>query len=66
MQNLSSSFSIAEHYDDGIQIDYSMLIRLWSAFDRSLTTFNQRCGVITHRDKNRRPDGRKTESTDRS
>ncbi len=34
-----------DRYDDGVTLDYASMIRMWSAFDRSLSTFNRRCGV---------------------
>ncbi|MGD9564043.1 MAG: hypothetical protein AB7F88_17330 [Pyrinomonadaceae bacterium] len=36
-----------DRYDDGIVLDYASMIRMWSAFDRSLAAFNRKCGVIT-------------------
>ena len=32
-------------YDDGILTDYSAMIRMWSAFDRSIDSFNRQCGL---------------------
>jgi hypothetical protein len=32
-------------YDDGITLDYASMIRMWTAFDRSLNAFNRECGV---------------------
>jgi hypothetical protein len=38
-----------DRYDDGVAIDYASMIRMWSAFDRSLNAFKRRCGVIVSR-----------------
>lgn len=44
-----------DRYDDGIRIDYPVMIRLWSSFDRSIAAFNKGCGVIDERRRNSRP-----------
>lgn len=38
-----------ERYHDGISLDYSAMMRMWSAFDRSLSAFNRRCGGVSVR-----------------
>lgn len=37
---------LIDRYDDGVSVDYASMIRMWSAFDRSISTFNRRCGVV--------------------
>jgi len=49
----SQSLTQSDRYDDGLAIDYPMMIRLWTSFDRSVAAFNQKCGVIAAR---RNPD----------
>lgn len=44
-----------DRYDDGVAADYASMIRMWSAFDRSLNTFNRRCGVIVPRRPSEQP-----------
>ena len=51
METTVNTFSSIDRYADGIGSDYSMQIKMWSAFDRSLMAFNRRCGIITSRDK---------------
>lgn len=41
-----NSSAAANRYVDGVKSDYETMIRLWSAFDRSLKSFNRRCGVV--------------------
>jgi hypothetical protein len=47
-----------DRYDDGLPLDYASMIRMWSAFDRSISAFNRECGVIVAR---RRPDQKSPE-----
>lgn len=39
----------SDRYDDGVILDYASMIRMWSAFDRSISAFNRECGVIVAR-----------------
>lgn len=32
-------------FDDGIIADYAVMIRMWSAFDRSIAEFDRECGL---------------------
>lgn len=46
----------SDRYDDGVSLDYASMIRMWSAFDRSISAFNRECGVIiARRASERRP-----------
>ena len=53
---LNNSFSNIDRLDDGVTIDYAFLMRMWSAFDRSITRFNRECGVLPSRPSRKRCD----------
>lgn len=36
----------ARRIDDGMTVDYAAMIRMWSAFHRSISSFNRKCGVV--------------------
>lgn len=46
MQSCLNTITSVARYDDGFTNDYSMMIRLWSSFNRSVSDFNRRCGVM--------------------
>ncbi|NOT46497.1 MAG: hypothetical protein HOP17_01925 [Acidobacteria bacterium] len=46
MQTCLNNLTSTDRYDDGLSIDYAMMIRLWSSIDRSVAAFNRRCGVL--------------------
>lgn len=46
MESYLTNLTTPNRYDDGLNIDYAMMIRLWSSFDRSVGAFNRNCGVI--------------------
>ena len=45
MELCLNSFDSTDRFDDGIMVDYAFMIRMWSAFDRSITRFNRECGL---------------------
>jgi hypothetical protein len=45
MDTCLNSFSTIDRYDDGVAVDYAFMIRMWSAFDRSLTAFERKVGL---------------------
>ena len=49
MDKYQEIFSDQDRYDDGIVVDYATMIRMWSTLDRSVSSFNRKCGVITLR-----------------
>ncbi len=53
MENYTAAYSSIDRFDDGVSVNYSTMLRLWGAFDRSITAFNRNCGVIP---KRRRPE----------
>lgn len=36
-----------ERLDDGVPVDYAMMMRMWSAFHRSIIAFERECGVLS-------------------
>ena len=53
MDTCLNSFSSIDRYDDGVAVDYAFMIRMWSAFDRSLAAFERK--VSPPRISGRRP-----------
>lgn len=51
MNTFTQSQNSTERYDDGVESDYASMIRMWSAFDRSLNAFKRECGVVAARRK---------------
>jgi hypothetical protein len=45
-----------DRYDDGIVVDCATMVRMWSTLDRSLASFNRKCGMITLKPSQDRPD----------
>lgn len=38
-----------ERYNDGVTMNYSSMIRMWSTFDRAIKKFQIECGVLDAR-----------------
>jgi hypothetical protein len=45
MMNYQPTMNSTDRYDDGVAVDYAFMIRMWSAFDRSLSAFERKCGL---------------------
>lgn len=45
MEICLNNFDSVTKYDDGVAVDYAFMIRMWSAFDRSIDAFERRCGL---------------------
>ena len=45
MMNYQPTLNSIDRYVDGVAVDYAFMIRMWSAFDRSLTAFERKCGL---------------------
>ena len=45
MDTCFNTFSNIDRYDDGVAVDYAFMIRMWSAFDRSLAAFERSVGL---------------------
>ncbi|HMQ03300.1 MAG TPA: hypothetical protein PKD26_05245 [Pyrinomonadaceae bacterium] len=58
-ETLSSAYRL----DDGLTMDYSTMIRMWSALDRSLKAFSRRCGGPNPKKPSGRVKAEKTNKT---
>ena len=65
MEGFTNTFSSMDHYDDGISVNYAMMLRMWSAFDRSMAAFDRKCGLSPRR-KKAEPNVRSGETSENS